>query len=78
MKPPPATDAAEPPAPVTSAGTILRIHSIQDGHRIDEERLGMDAPAANFDAPAKWTITIENGDDTPIQFEFGAPGNAGA
>ena len=68
VKPPPAADAAEPPAPVTSAGTILRIHRIQDGQRIDEERLSVDAPAANFDAPAKWSITMENGDDTPIQF----------
>jgi len=67
VKPQLAGDAAEQPAPVTSAGTILRIHSIQDDQRIDEERLSVDAPAAIFDSPTKWSITVENGDDTPIQ-----------
>jgi hypothetical protein len=27
----------------------------------------MEAPRTAFDAPAKWTVTIENGDDAPIQ-----------
>jgi hypothetical protein len=40
---------------------------MQDGHRIDEERLTVSAPEADFDDPAKWTITIENHDDAPIQ-----------
>jgi hypothetical protein len=64
---PPANDAAEPAHPVTSAGSLLRLHRVQDGHRIDEERLSVDAPWSNFDTPTKWSITIENGDDTPIQ-----------
>jgi hypothetical protein len=60
-------DSAEPPQPVTASGDILRVHSVQDGHRIDEERLAVDAPQANFDGAAKWTITIENHDDAPVQ-----------
>ena len=40
---------------------------MQDGHRIDEERLAVSAPEAEFDDPAKWTITIDNHDDAPIQ-----------
>ena len=65
---PPADDSAEPPQPVTAAGSILRIHAVREGHRIDEERLTVDAPQVEFDGPAKWTVRIENGDDPPIQF----------
>ena len=53
----------------TSFGNLLRIHGTRDGHRIDEERLAIDAPAAEFDTPSKWTITIDNGDDPPIQLD---------
>ncbi len=67
----PATDAAETPQPVTSFGNLLRVHQVQDGHRIDEERLTVDPPwnaaSAAIDSPATWTVTIENGDDAPIQ-----------
>jgi hypothetical protein len=63
----PANDESEPPTVVTGWGNILRVHSMQDGHRIDEERLTVSAPEADFDDPAKWTITIENHDDAPIQ-----------
>jgi hypothetical protein len=28
--------------------------------------LTIDAPSADFDTPAKWTITIDNGDDAPL------------
>lgn len=64
---PPANDATEPPQPVTSAGSLLRLHRVQDGHRIDEERLSVDAPWSDFNTPTKWSVTIENGDDAPIQ-----------
>lgn len=63
----PADDTAEPPTPVSGSGTILRVHSAQNGRRIDEEDLTVDAPRVNFDVPAKWTVTIENHDDAPIQ-----------
>jgi hypothetical protein len=63
----PATDGSEPPPPVTGWGNVLRVHSMQDGRRIDEERLTVNAPEADFDDSAKWTITIDNHDDAPIQ-----------
>jgi hypothetical protein len=65
----PADDGSVPPAPVMGWGNILRVHGVQDGHRIDEERLAVSAPEADFNEPAKWTITIENHDDTPIQIK---------
>jgi hypothetical protein len=67
--PPQETDGAEPPQPVTSSGSLLRVHGAQNGHRIDEERLAIEAPAVNFDTPAKWTVAIENGDDAPLTLE---------
>ena len=51
----PANDGSEPPPPVTGWGNILRVHSMQDGHRIDEERLTVSAP--------KWTSPFGKVDD---------------
>lgn len=65
----PATADAEPPQTVASSGNLLRLHSEQSGHRIDEERLAIDAPSVDFATPARWTITIENGDDVPLTLE---------
>lgn len=53
----------------TAAGNLLRVHSEQNGHRIDEEHLAIEAPRANFDVAAKWTITIDNGDDAPLKID---------
>ena len=70
ITPAPATDREEPPQTVTSPGSLLRIHSVQNGRRIDEERLAIDAPRAylwsDFDTTSKWTVTVDNGDDVPI------------
>lgn len=67
----PANDATELPQPATSFGSLLRVHREQDGHRIDEERLSLEAlwgaPAAGFDTPTRWNVKIQNGDDAPIQ-----------
>ena len=63
---PPASDSAEPPPPVSSSGNLLRVHTVQDDHRIDQEHLGVDAPQASFDAPSRWTVTIDNGDNAPL------------
>ena len=64
----PATnDGTVPPQPVMASGNTLRVHAVEDGHRIDEERLTINAPQVDFDSPAVWTVTIENGDDVPIQ-----------
>ena len=60
---------SQPPPPVMSNGNILRVHKIDNGRRIDEERLVVDPPWTNLSTPAKWTITIENGDDAPLKLE---------
>ena len=66
VEPPPVTDAVEPPRPITLPGNLLRIHTVQNGHRIDEEDLAIDTPGTILDKPAKWTVSIDNGDDTPL------------
>jgi hypothetical protein len=63
------TEAAESPRSATFSGNLLRIHATQNGHRIDEERLEVDAPGEDFGTPAKWTITIDNGDDAPLMLK---------
>jgi hypothetical protein len=45
------------------------VHSEQNGHRIDDERFAIDAPAVDFGAPTKWTVKIDNGDDVPLTLE---------
>jgi Protein of unknown function (DUF3999) len=60
-------ETMEPVQPATATGNVLRVHSVEDGHRIDEEHLAVDAPQVFFDEPARWTITIENHDDAPIE-----------
>ncbi len=65
----PPADGTEPPQTVSSSGNLLRVHSEQSGHRIDEERLSLDAPQVEFATAARWTITIDNGDDVPLTFK---------
>jgi hypothetical protein len=62
-------DATPPPPPATFSGDILRVHSLQNGRQIDEERLAFDAPQFDFDTPAKWTVSIANGDDAPLTLQ---------
>ena len=62
----PATDAEEPSLPAISSGNILRIHSTQNGHKIDEEDLAAPAPNFSSDTPTRWTIAIHNQDDAPL------------
>lgn len=57
------------PRKVTSYGNLLRVHGIQSGQRIDEERLALDAPWVDFSTPAKWEITIENGNDKQLALQ---------
>jgi hypothetical protein len=62
------TTDQEPPAPVESSGNLLRLHATRDGHRIDEEHLAVDAPWAEFGgADSTWAVTIDNGDDAPLE-----------
>ena len=56
-----------PPLQTASFGNLLRIHRREGGHSINEERLSVDAPANVSATETKWTITIKNGDDAPIQ-----------
>jgi hypothetical protein len=66
---PPPADSRSYLQTTTASGNLLRIHSLENGHRIDEEHLTIDAPPADFDQRAKWTITIDNGDDPPLSVE---------
>jgi hypothetical protein len=69
----PQTDAEESTPPTITSGNLLRIHTVQNGHKIDEEELALDAPAyaSTFtsDSATKWTVTIHNEDDAPISLE---------
>jgi hypothetical protein len=61
----PPTDGSTPQTVVTT-GNILRVHSTENGQRIDEERLSLDPPQNYLDGPTRWTVTIDNGDDAPL------------
>jgi hypothetical protein len=63
----PAMESIEPPRSSSSFGSILRVHTVQNARHIDEESLALDPPRTWFDAPAEWTITIDNGDDSPLK-----------
>jgi len=63
----PSNAAIPPPLPSGSFGSLLRVHHVEEGHRIDEERLTVNPPSTVFATPTKWTVTIENRDDVPIQ-----------
>jgi len=65
----PDSTPVEAPQPATAFGTLLRVHTLQNGHRIDEEHLAIDAPLTDSATAAKWTITVENGDDAPLKIE---------
>jgi len=65
----PARDNALPPQAITLSGNLLRIHTTQEGRRLDEERLTVEAPRESFDTPSRWTVIIANGDDLPISLK---------
>jgi hypothetical protein len=64
-----AADEALPQPSASAFGNLLRLHSVQDGHRIEEEHLVIDAPGTELNTAAKWRVSIENGDDRPIEFK---------
>lgn len=67
IEPPRARDSDEPQPPAQWFGNLLRIHRVEDGHPIDEERLSIEAPFNQLlSVPTRWTVTIENGDDAPL------------
>ena len=69
IKPATPPDRVETEYPVQAFGNLLRVHSVQNGHRIDEERLALDAPWVDNSLPTKWIVTLENGDDVPLKLE---------
>lgn len=62
----PKIDPDQPAQPLEAFGNILRVHRVESGHGIDEERLSVDAPAGLSQDATDWTVIIENGDDPPI------------
>jgi hypothetical protein len=60
---------AEPPPSSTFNGGLLRVHGMRKGHRVDEEHLEIDTPESTFEKPAKWSIAIDNGNDSPISLK---------
>ena len=62
------TGDAEPPQPRIFGGNLLRLHRLEEGHRIDEERLSIDVPMDFAPEASKWTVTVVNGDDAPVPF----------
>ena len=62
----PMSNDSEPPSPIIATGNLLRVHRTEDGRRIDEDRLTIVAPTVDFASPTRWTISIENGDDVPL------------
>jgi len=69
IQPKRANDQQQPPFAITTAGNLLRIHQVQDGKHLDEERLTAQAPRELFDTPSRWTIAIANGDDPPLSLQ---------
>jgi hypothetical protein len=63
------SDQSEPAQPNVYAGNVLRVHKVQEGHAIDEERLSIDVPSPQFESATKWTVTIDNGDDASLKPE---------
>lgn len=63
---PRANGSEESLPPIEAFGNLLRIHRIEDGHPIDEERLSVNAPPNIAGTQTDWTVTVENGDDSPI------------
>ena len=56
-------------APARASGTLLRLHTVREGHPIDEEQLTVDAPRVDYEDASQWTIAIDNGDDVPLSIE---------
>lgn len=56
----------EPPQPISFAGNLLRLHRVEEGRRIDEERMVVDTSGQTFAEPTTWVVTVENGNDAPL------------
>lgn len=65
----PVSDAEPTPLPAQTFGNILRIHRTEAGHLINEEQVSVAAPSEVLDSASKWSVTVENGDDAPLQLK---------
>ena len=63
---PPREANDESPQPEMYSGRLIRLHTAENGRRIDEEHLAIDTPFAASLAPTKWTVAVANGDDPPL------------
>ena len=55
--------------PSVSAGNIFRVHTVQNGVRLDQEQLAFDLSGAAprvTEGNVRWTVIIQNGDDEPL------------
>ena len=66
----PATEEDEPPQPTTFSGNILRLHRLEDGQQIDEDRFAVGANNSMFAEGTRWIISVENGDDPPLILQY--------
>ena len=66
---PPADNSAEPQVRTVAEGNLLRVHTVRDGQRIDEEHLELEVPWLDTEQASRWTVSIDNGDDLPLQLE---------
>lgn len=64
-----ASEEKLPPPTIAATGSLLRVHKVQEGKRIDEERLALETPRESFDTPSQWTVTVSNGDDVPLSLK---------
>jgi hypothetical protein len=64
-----AGDESQPSPRQITSGNLLRLHTVRDGHRIDEEHLTIEVPESGVGQSALWKITIDNGDDAPVELK---------
>jgi uncharacterized protein DUF3999 len=57
---------SEPPQAISFTGNLLRLHRVEDGQRIDEDRMVVDTSGQGWAQPTTWVVTVENGDDAPL------------
>jgi hypothetical protein len=53
-------------APIQEAGSLIRVHTVENGLKLDREQLTLDAPQSYAVGPTRWTVTVDNGDDAPL------------
>jgi hypothetical protein len=62
----PPKEGERPMAASVTPGNLIRVHTVENGVKLDREELTLDAPRSYVDGPTRWTVTIDNGDDVPL------------